>query len=294
MMTTQEGYLDVPGAKLYYKLQGSGPVLFTLQGGPGDADGSDGLAAAIGDRYTVISYDRRGLSRSQIDDPAHPIAIGTHSDDASRLLAALTDEPAYLFGSSLGALIALDLAAAHSEQVRLLVAHEAALADLLDEPERGGQLKERQRDVEATFEKAGFAPAMQKLIAIAGGFGTDPDPEAQVQRPAGERVARHGEHAVLPGARRAVRAPLSARHRSAPVRLRKDRSRCRAALARHDAPPLRAIPRPAPRPGAARVSRQPLRLRQPGRGPSARNCTVSSPAPDHDTAPRLTATAACR
>lgn len=191
MMTTQEGYLDVPGAKLYYKLQGSGPVLFTLQGGPGDADGSDGLAAAIGDRYTVISYDRRGLSRSQIDDPAHPIAIGTHSDDASRLLAALTDEPAYLFGSSLGALIALDLAAAHSEQVRLLVAHEAALADLLDEPERG-QLKERQRDVEATFEKAGFAPAMQKLIAIAGGFGTDPDPEAQVQRPAGERVARHG------------------------------------------------------------------------------------------------------
>jgi hypothetical protein len=42
---TGEGYLDVPGAKLYYKLQGSGPVLFTLQGGPGDADGSDGLAA---------------------------------------------------------------------------------------------------------------------------------------------------------------------------------------------------------------------------------------------------------
>jgi pimeloyl-ACP methyl ester carboxylesterase len=190
MMTAHEGYLDVPGAKLYYKRQGSGPVLFTLQGGAGDADGSDGLAAAIGDRYTVISYDRRGLSRSQIGDPAAPITVTTHSDDASRLLAALTGGPAYVFGSSLGALIALDLAAAHPEQVRLLVAHEAALTGLLDEPERG-QLKQRQRDIEATLENEGLVPAMQKLIAIAGGFGTDPDPEVQPGRPAGDRVARH-------------------------------------------------------------------------------------------------------
>ena len=188
--SAREGYLDVPGAKLFYKLQGSGPVLLTLQGGPGDAGGCDGLAAAIGDRYTVVGYDRRGLSRSSLEDPRDPIGIATHSDDASRLLAALTDEPAFVLGSSLGALIGLDLVVTRPEQVRVLVAHEAGLADLLDEPERS-QLKDRQRDVEATFETEGFAAAMQKLIAIAGSFSSDPAPEVQVERPSGEQMARH-------------------------------------------------------------------------------------------------------
>ncbi|MFZ2057869.1 MAG: alpha/beta hydrolase [Acidimicrobiales bacterium] len=190
-VATKEGLLEVPGAKLFYKTCGTGPVLLTLQGGGGDADGSDGLAEALGDRYTVVAYDRRGLSRSSIDDSSAPAEVRTHSDDASRLLAALSDEPAYVFGSSMGALIGLDLVAAHPEQVRLLVAHEAPAAQLLDEPECT-QLKEQQRDVEATFEREGLFPAMQKFLAIAGGFADDPEAEVKVQRPTGERMAQHG------------------------------------------------------------------------------------------------------
>src|SRR5271165_6213055 len=121
-VTDREGLIEVPGAKLFYRARGSGPVLLTLQGGGGDADGSDGLAAALADRYTVVAYDRRGLSRSSIDAGGEPVGIATHSEDASRLLAGLTDEPAYVFGSSLGALIGLELVAAHPAQVRLLVA----------------------------------------------------------------------------------------------------------------------------------------------------------------------------
>jgi hypothetical protein len=81
--------------------------------------------------------------------------------------------------------------AAYPDQVRLLVAHEAPLADLLDEPDRS-QLKERQRDVDATFQREGLFPAMQKILAFAGGFGDDPEPEIHVQRPSGDRVAQHG------------------------------------------------------------------------------------------------------
>lgn len=190
-VTDRDGLVEVPGAKLFYRARGTGPVLLTLQGGAGDAESSDGLAGALADCYTVVAYDRRGLSRSPIEDESQPIEIATHREDASRLLAALTDEPAYVFGCSLGALIGLDLVAAHPEQVRLLVAHEAALADLLDEPERS-QLTERQHDVEATFEGDGLFPAMQKLLTIAGGFGEDPDPEVQVERPSGARMAQHG------------------------------------------------------------------------------------------------------
>jgi pimeloyl-ACP methyl ester carboxylesterase len=189
-MTTGEGYVEVPGAKLFYKVRGDGPVLLVLPGGPGDADVVDGLAAAVGDHYTVVSYDRRGLSRSTIDNARHPTGIGTHSDDACRILAAVTDGPAYVFGSSLGALIALDLVTTRPEKVRLLVAHEAALADLLDEPERS-QVKSRQHQIEATFEKAGLAPAMQELIALTGRFGDDPEPEVRPERPSGEQMSRH-------------------------------------------------------------------------------------------------------
>jgi pimeloyl-ACP methyl ester carboxylesterase len=185
-----EGLVEVPRAKLFYKARGIGPVLLILQGGAGDADGSDALAEVLADRYTVIAYDRRGLSRSSIDDPAQPPGIGTHSDDASRLLAALTSEPAFVFGSSLGGLIGLDLITEHPEQVRLLVAHEAPTASLLDEPERS-QLQAMQHDVDDTFRRDGLLPAMRKLFTIAVGSGDDPEPE--IGRPAltGEQAARH-------------------------------------------------------------------------------------------------------
>jgi pimeloyl-ACP methyl ester carboxylesterase len=161
-----------------------------LQGGGGDADGSDALAEALADRNPVLSYDRRGLSRSHIDDPAQPLGIQTHSDDASRLLSALTSEPAFVFGSSIGALIGLDLVTAHPEQVRLLVAHEAALAPLLDQPERG-QVEAMQHDVDDTFLREGLFPAMRKLFAIAGGFSDDPEPEDERAMPTADRVAQH-------------------------------------------------------------------------------------------------------
>src|SRR6266542_5673566 len=95
---TTEGRLAVPGATLYYRLRGAGPLLLILQGGAGDAEGSNGMAAHLVDAYTVLSYDRRGLSRSTLDGstdgPAGAVSIQTHADDAHLLLAALTDAPA--------------------------------------------------------------------------------------------------------------------------------------------------------------------------------------------------------
>jgi pimeloyl-ACP methyl ester carboxylesterase len=185
--------IDVPGAKLFYKIRGTGPVLLTLQGGGGNADGSDALAAALADRYTVIAYDRRGLSRSPVDDPSQSPGIRTHSDDASRLLAALTDEPAFVFGCSLGALIGLDLITAHPRQVRLLVAHEAGCAEFLDEPGRGEMLA-RQHDVDDTFSRDGFLPAMRKFFTIAAA-DNDPEPETGRLPLTDEQAAQHAANA---------------------------------------------------------------------------------------------------
>jgi pimeloyl-ACP methyl ester carboxylesterase len=176
------GSLRVPGADLHYRIRGKGPVLFIIQGGAGSADGSDGMARCLTDDYTVVSYDRRGLSNSTLDDPDAGISIRTHSEDAYLLLAALTSEPALVFASSIGALIALDLVTRHPERVRVLVAHETAGAQLLPEPERG-EVERAQDEIDEEFRRDGRVfPAMRKLLELAG-FNPADEREPEVDPP---------------------------------------------------------------------------------------------------------------
>ncbi|MDG4786807.1 alpha/beta fold hydrolase [Micromonospora sp. WMMD1102] len=157
--------LDVPGATLYHEVRGSGPVLLLICGGVYDAAGYTALAELLADRYTVVTYDRRGNSRSPLDGPPRPQRIEAHADDAYRLLTALgvtPAEPAYVFGNSSGAMIGLGLAARHPELVRVLVAHEPPVFELLPDRDHWRALL---RDVAAAFAKAGAEAANQVLAA---------------------------------------------------------------------------------------------------------------------------------
>ncbi|MGP3963458.1 alpha/beta fold hydrolase [Nonomuraea sp. 3N208] len=112
--------LTVPGAELHYEVRGSGPVLLTILGGGSDAAMAGPLAETLAGRYTVITYDRRGLSRSSLTEPPREQRVEEHADDALRLLGP---EPGYVFGTHSGALIALDLQARHPDRILGLVAH---------------------------------------------------------------------------------------------------------------------------------------------------------------------------
>ena len=59
--------LKVPGAKIYYEMQGSGPILLIIPGGPQDAGVFADVSRHLADRYTVVAYDPRGNSRSTFD-----------------------------------------------------------------------------------------------------------------------------------------------------------------------------------------------------------------------------------
>jgi len=122
--------LRVHGASIYYEVQGSGPLLLLISGGSGDANGLNNLCNNLIDKYTVVTYDRRGLTRSKIDDPSQKLRVEMESDDVHCLLSELSTEPAYVVGSSIGAVIALDLAARYPNQVCKLVAHEPPAAYL--------------------------------------------------------------------------------------------------------------------------------------------------------------------
>ena len=127
MTAFETGTVAVPGATLWYKTWGSGPVVLMLQGGSADADGGDTIAPFLADHFKLIAYDRRGLARSSIDNPEAPLQLQTHGEDVHHLLAALSSGPALLFGSSIGALVGLDVVTRHPEQVHTLVAHEPPL-----------------------------------------------------------------------------------------------------------------------------------------------------------------------
>jgi pimeloyl-ACP methyl ester carboxylesterase len=180
--------LPVPGATLNYKVRGDGPLLLLLQGGDGDADAADALAGHLADDYTVLSYDRRGLSRSPVSDPAAPVDMSTHSEDASRLIAAVGGEPALVFGVSLGAMLGLDLISRHPEQVRLLVAHEPPATELLPEPGRGQAIRD-QEEVEELYRREGTAAAMRKFVTVVGIRFDDREADVAIPQPRPERIA---------------------------------------------------------------------------------------------------------
>ena len=167
--------LEAPGASLYYEVRGSGPVLLMIPGGPMDAAGFAPLADALADRYTVVTCDCRGNSRSTAEGPRDDLTVGVFADDAHRLLAAVTSEPAYVLGSSGGASYGLDLVARYPQQVRTLVAHEPPVAALLPDAARWRTFTEEIRDI---YLRDGVFPAMAKF-GEGVGFGGGPEPGAE-------------------------------------------------------------------------------------------------------------------
>jgi pimeloyl-ACP methyl ester carboxylesterase len=188
MSEVRTGTLPVPGASLFYKVRGSGPLLLLLPGGTGDAEAFNSLAGHLTDHFTLLTYDRRGLSRSMVEDPAKAPGIETHSDDAHSLLAKLAPGPALVFGSSIGAVIGLDLVARHSERVRACIAHEPPLPELLAEPERS-QAANAQKEVEEIYRREGVAAAMGQFRVIAGLNFEDREPDLPWPPPPGPTTA---------------------------------------------------------------------------------------------------------
>jgi pimeloyl-ACP methyl ester carboxylesterase len=164
--------LKAPGATLYCEVRGSGPLLVMIPGGPTDAGIFAGLATRLADRYTVVAYDPRGNSRSTFDGAPEAQQMDVHGDDAALAIQSFGDEPAYVFGSSGGAQIGLNLVARHGGRVRMLVAHEPPCLHALADPSDALAGMEAVHD---TYCREGEGPAMQRFMALAGISGGPPE-----------------------------------------------------------------------------------------------------------------------
>jgi pimeloyl-ACP methyl ester carboxylesterase len=166
--------LDVPGAILGYDVRDaetdSGAPRLLMIGSPMDASGFNTLAGHFTDR-NVVTYDPRGVSRSERTNGAERLSPDDHANDLHRLISALATGPVDIFASSGGAVNALALVARHPEQVRILVAHEPPAAAVLPDRE---QTLAAVVDIHETYERDGLGPAMAKFLALIAVKGPIP------------------------------------------------------------------------------------------------------------------------
>ena len=187
-MHERTGIVEAPGARLFYRVNGSGPVLLIIQGGDGDADGTKALAERLIAHYTVVTYDPRGLSRSVLTAPPSEPWLEKHVDDAHRVLCALNDRPALVFGSSRGALIALALLTRHPGQIHAIVAHEPPASQLLPDEARA-RMYRNQMEAEAAFKRGGAGAAMRQFASFSGVDFSGCEPGVEIPAASPERIA---------------------------------------------------------------------------------------------------------
>ncbi|MBA3450944.1 MAG: alpha/beta fold hydrolase, partial [Chloroflexia bacterium] len=96
-----------------------------VPGATGSGDSFKPVTDHLAAHYTVVTYDRRGFSRSRLDGPQDDDRrLETDAEDVWRLIEHLSDEPAIVFGSSSGGIVALAVLIHHPSVVRTLVPHE--------------------------------------------------------------------------------------------------------------------------------------------------------------------------
>lgn len=193
------GYLAVPGARLYYETRGSGQPLLMIHGGAVDAGSFAAITPELAKDYLVITYDRRGNSRSRLDSSPTDLRLDQQADDAVRLLEDLVDEPPHVFGSSGGGVVALELAARYGDHLGIVISHEPPVPAVLPDAE----VQQAEYDAAyRTYRDKGVHQGYQRFMAIDPG---EPDPKAgsyQADPDLGERIQGNLEfllaHEMLP------------------------------------------------------------------------------------------------
>ena len=95
------------GVELYYETVGAGPRLVLTHGSWTDGSGWAPVVAALAERYEVVTWDRRGHSRSE--SGAGPGSRAEDAADLAALIEHLGGGPVHVAGNSYGAIVTLTL-----------------------------------------------------------------------------------------------------------------------------------------------------------------------------------------
>jgi pimeloyl-ACP methyl ester carboxylesterase len=120
-----EDFVEVRGAKLWYRVTGEGEPVVQIHGagfGHYNLDPVTPLIAEAG--FRVVDYDMRGYGAS--DRPLQHYDMEVWADDLAGLMAALGIDRAHVHGTSMGGMIALVFAGKYPERTTSVVINCAA------------------------------------------------------------------------------------------------------------------------------------------------------------------------
>ncbi len=153
MTRSEKGYVEYPGTRIYYEVDGDGPALTLVHAGVAHLRMWDAQVEAFKDRYTVVRYDERGFGRTETEDVPY-----ANFDDLRRLLDHLAIDTTHLVGNSRGGSISLDFTLEHPDRVRSLTLvgsgiggfdnDDPSLTPIFEEIERLWEAKDYEQVVE--------------------------------------------------------------------------------------------------------------------------------------------------
>ena len=159
--------IEVNGTQIYYEERGRGPAVLFVSGATGDAGHWTTVANIQADAYTIITYDRRGNSRSPRPPDWTSTKVGEQADDAAALLRGLDLVPAIVFGTSAAAGILADLCLRHPNVLRGAIFHEPVFPSAV--PDIGAVNAMRQARIKEGMARGGPRVAMELYLrGVAG------------------------------------------------------------------------------------------------------------------------------
>jgi pimeloyl-ACP methyl ester carboxylesterase len=164
---TASGLIDIGTTTLYHEVRGGGPAVLFITGGTGDAGEWAMVAPVLAEAFTVVTYDRRGFSRSPRPAGWTATSMSEQADDAVALLRTLDLAPALIVGHSSGASIACSLVARHPEVARHAVLYEAPLLAVV--PNGAQILAEMSAQIEQARVEGGYRLAMERFMRSNAG-----------------------------------------------------------------------------------------------------------------------------
>jgi proline iminopeptidase len=125
-----EGFVDVPGGKVWYRIDGDGPgtPLVVLHGGPGASSYYLESLARLGDDRPVVFYDQLGAGRSDMPSDTTLWRIERFMAELDSERGRLGLREIHLLGHSWGTMLATDYLLAGADGVRSVVLASPALS----------------------------------------------------------------------------------------------------------------------------------------------------------------------
>jgi pimeloyl-ACP methyl ester carboxylesterase len=158
MAETEERSVEVPGGRLHVNRFGSGPrTVLGIHGITASSLSMAVVARHLGARATLVAPDLRGRGRSAA--LGGPYGMRAHADDCAAVVTALCDAPVVVLGHSMGASVAVVLAAAHPDLVERLVLADGGLP--LTPPDDGAADVDPDEVIDAVL-----GPAIDRLAVL--------------------------------------------------------------------------------------------------------------------------------